>query len=89
VLTEHGSALGLVTESLTTSGQPAELGYHAVLTVEPIYNCLFQHDVMPQVIHDQWRTQPGEKSFWESLKTNPALQRDGFPKMSVSEFLTE
>lgn len=66
VLTEYGSALGLVTESLINNEQPAELGYHAVLTVEPIYSCLKAHGVMPQCVHDAWRSAPGEKSFWES-----------------------
>jgi len=68
VITEYGSALGLVTESLTFFGQPVELGYHAVLTVEPIYNCLLHYDVMPKLIHDQWRPERGKPSFWEGLK---------------------
>jgi hypothetical protein len=42
------AALGLVTESLAKSDQAAELGYTAVLTVEPIYDCLEQHGLLPQ-----------------------------------------
>ena len=38
--------LGLVTESLT-DGRDIELGYMAVLTIEPIYDCLKQHGLLP------------------------------------------
>lgn len=41
------AALGLITESLTANGQNAELGYMAVLTVEPIYACLERHSLLP------------------------------------------
>lgn len=41
------AALGLVTESLTSNYQPVELGYMAVLTVDPIYACLEHHDLLP------------------------------------------
>lgn len=39
--------LGLITESLGTNGRDEELGYMAVLTVEPIYDCLKQHGLLP------------------------------------------
>ena len=39
--------LGLVTESLGKDGREEELGYMAVLTVEPIYDCLEQHGLLP------------------------------------------
>lgn len=41
------AALGIVTESLTTNGRDPELGYLAVLTVEPIYHCLEAHGLLP------------------------------------------
>jgi hypothetical protein len=41
------AVLGVVTESLTSDGQAAELGYMAVLTVEPIYNCLESAGLLP------------------------------------------
>ncbi|MDY0037795.1 MAG: serine protease [Zoogloea oleivorans] len=45
---ENGTAaLGLVTESLTKNDQAAELGYTAILTVEPIYYCLKHHGLLP------------------------------------------
>jgi S1-C subfamily serine protease len=70
VLTDFGCALGLVTESLGRADQPAELGYHAVLTVEPIYVCLAHHDIMPKAIHEQWGDGNAEKSFWKRHKEN-------------------
>lgn len=45
---ENGTAaLGLVTESLNRNGQAPELGYMAILTVEPIYTCLEKHGLLP------------------------------------------
>jgi hypothetical protein len=41
-------ALGLVTESLGTKSLPLELGFFAVLTVEPIYVCLGKHGLLPR-----------------------------------------
>lgn len=45
---------GLVTESLGGNHLPAELGFFAVLTVEPILTCLNHHDMLPQVERDFW-----------------------------------
>jgi len=39
--------LGLVTHSLVSNDGAPELGYMAVLTVQPIYDCLGQHDMLP------------------------------------------
>lgn len=45
---DHGTAvLGLVTESLNKNDQAVELGYMAILTVDPIYDCLEQHGLLP------------------------------------------
>jgi hypothetical protein len=41
------AALGLVTESLAKNDQAAELGYTAILTVEPIYDCLDHYGLLP------------------------------------------
>lgn len=53
-LIEFGFALGVITESLVSNYQPAELGYFSVLTVEPILVCLAHHNIMP-------------KEFWDEL----------------------
>lgn len=45
---DGGTALlGLVTQSLVKDHSSAESGYFAVLTVEPIYDCLEQHSLLP------------------------------------------
>jgi hypothetical protein len=45
---EGGTAvLGLVTQSLTRDQSQPELGYMAILSVEPIYDCLEQHGMLP------------------------------------------
>jgi len=48
-LSEEGgtAALGLVTQALTRENEQPETGYMAVLTVEPIYACLEQHNMLP------------------------------------------
>lgn len=54
--TENGDALGVVISSLTDDHMPAELGYFAVLSIEPIVVCLKEYDLYPQVqqeYHDE------------------------------------
>jgi hypothetical protein len=41
------AVLGLVTQSLTRDQSQPELGYMAILSVEPIYDCLEQHHMLP------------------------------------------
>lgn len=41
--------LGVVTQSLVKNGDLTETGYFAVLTVEPIYDCLEQHGILPAI----------------------------------------
>jgi len=46
---DGGTALlGVVTQSLVKNGGETETGYFAVLTVEPIYNCLEQNNLLPK-----------------------------------------
>lgn len=42
------AVLGLVTQSLTIDEQRPEQGYLAVLTVEPIYDCLERNNMLPK-----------------------------------------
>jgi len=42
-----GWLIGVLTTSLVNGNAPPELGYHAALTVEPIWNLLFAHDIFP------------------------------------------
>lgn len=53
-LVEWDFALGLVTESLGMNNQPAELGYMAVLSVEPLFVCMQHHGIIPAVQKEGW-----------------------------------
>ncbi|WP_409054571.1 serine protease [Variovorax sp. GrIS 2.14] len=41
------AALGVVTQALCRDGQPEQLGYMAVITVEPVYAMLESHGLLP------------------------------------------
>ena len=47
VLTDSGWLLGVVTSSLLTDGNPAELGFGVAITVEPIWELLAENGVFP------------------------------------------
>lgn len=48
MLLPWGDLLGVVTESLVAdNAAPAEIGFHTVVTVEPIWELLFHHNVFP------------------------------------------
>ena len=53
-LSEYGFVLGLVTESLTSDHAATELGFMAVLSVEPIYECLALHKLLPKSQAEGW-----------------------------------
>ena len=42
-----GFSLGVVTEAFVRDGQPLETGFLGVLSVEPIYECLAEHGLLP------------------------------------------
>jgi hypothetical protein len=44
---EYGFLLGVLTQSLTQGSAPAELGFFAAISVEPIYVCLDEHKILP------------------------------------------
>lgn len=52
VLSEWNFALGLVTQSLVKDSLPEEFGYLTVLSVEPIYQCMADNDLMPAQVSD-------------------------------------
>jgi hypothetical protein len=53
-LIEWGFALGVITESLVTGGQAPEMGFMAVISVEPIFVCLQHHKIMPRIQQEGW-----------------------------------
>jgi len=64
VFTSYGASLGIITESLLSNYQPIELGYQAILSVEPIYHCLAHHKIMPKHIDETW------DGFWNEELTD-------------------
>jgi hypothetical protein len=46
-ITDFEAALGVTTESLVMDAQPSQLGYFAVLSVEPVLVCLDHHGALP------------------------------------------
>ena len=53
-LIQWNFGLGLVTESLGANHQPAELGYLAVISVEPLFVCMQHHGIVPAVQKKGW-----------------------------------
>lgn len=46
--------LGVITQSLVMNNEPEQLGYMTVISVEPVYQCLADHKMLPRVQSDQW-----------------------------------
>lgn len=57
--------LGVITESLTSNGQVPELGFMAALTIEPIYECLAHHRILPEI----------QKELWDGLWDRPLSEK--------------
>jgi hypothetical protein len=82
-LQESGFALGVVTASLLKNNAPEELGYFAILTIQPILECLAAHGLLPRDVAIFWDGQftarheafvcPGTDSAFASIRTD----RDG------------
>lgn len=58
--TESGYALGVITQSLLNGNVPEQLGFMAVLSVEPIYVCLAEHRLLPACQTETWQ------DFWNT-----------------------
>lgn len=53
-ISEGGFALGVITQSLLVNDLPEQLGYMAVLSIEPIYATLGLHRILPSDQADGW-----------------------------------
>lgn len=53
-MVEGDATMGVITESLIRDNVPNELGYMAVLTVEPIFVCLQHNHIMPSEQKEGW-----------------------------------
>jgi hypothetical protein len=67
-LVEWGYALGAVTQSFTQNNKEPESGFMAVMTVEPIYECLAFHGIVPLEVADGWH------DFWGTDTTTLCLR---------------
>lgn len=76
VLSEYDFALGLVTQSLVKDNRHEESGFFAVLSVEPIYECLSYHKLLPSIQksgwNDFWNTYSANYIWKERANTDPA-----------------
>ena len=64
VLSEFGFAIGMVTQSLVKNGAPAEMGFFTVTSVEPLYECLAHHKILPEDQKREWG------DFWNTKSIN-------------------
>lgn len=59
-LSEYDFALGIVTQSLVRNHQQEESGFFAVLSIEPIYQCLSHNRLLPAIQKERW------DDFWNT-----------------------
>lgn len=64
VITSDDFVLGVVTQSLVMNNEPEQLGYMAVVSVEPIYQCLADHKMLPRVQSDGWDGLWNGRTMW-------------------------
>jgi hypothetical protein len=69
-LSEYDFALGLISSSLTKDHKVAELGFMAVISVEPIYECLALHKLLPECQKVGWN------DFWNTDNWDFVVKRD-------------
>ena len=69
-LIEWGFALGVITESLVTNDQAPELGFMAVISIEPIFVCLQHHQILPAVQKQGW------DGLWDRNTDDPVQIND-------------
>jgi hypothetical protein len=63
-ISEHDIALGVVTSSLEINWQPPELGFMAVLGVEPIYTILSDRRLLPDCQLEGWTDSWNSRKLW-------------------------
>lgn len=63
-LHENDFVLGVITQSLIEGGQPSELGFLAVVSIEPIYECLAKAKILPECQKEPWG------DFWNTTSAD-------------------
>ncbi len=76
VLTENGWLLGVVTSSLLTDHAAPELGYGAALTIEPLWEMLFENKIFPA----------SNINLMFELRHGWGLEEDFFPAAKLQQF---
>jgi hypothetical protein len=69
-LSEYNFALGLISSSLTNDHKAAELGFMAVISVEPIYETLALHKLLPECQKAGWN------DFWNTESWDYVVKSD-------------
>jgi len=69
-LSEHEFALGVISSSHTKNHDAAELGFMGVVSVEPVYDCLAAHRLLPEV-----QKKPGWDDFWNTDNWEYVIER--------------
>ena len=76
-ISEYGYALGVITRSLNVNHGPVETGFMAVTGVEPIYECLADHHLLPDAQAGMW------DGLWNTNRwyfSHPDFDPTGMPK---------
>jgi hypothetical protein len=75
-LSEYDFALGLISSSLTKDHKAAELGFMAVISIEPIYECLALHKLLPECQKAGW------DDFWNTENWDFVVETPDGPGVS-------
>jgi hypothetical protein len=70
-ISEYGFALGVVTRSLLPNNLPTEFGFMTVVGVEPIYNCLALHKMLPDCQSEGWDELWNSSELWFADSSAP------------------
>ena len=63
-ISEHDVALGVIADSLIVDHNPTELGFMAVLGVEPIYVALSERGLLPDCQVEGWAESQNSQKVW-------------------------
>jgi S1-C subfamily serine protease len=74
---EDGDVLGVITEALLRDDSPPELGFFAVMTVEPIYDCLRQNNILPPGQDPDWWVRHQNAKFHVAEGKDVPRREDG------------
>jgi hypothetical protein len=85
-ISEHDVALGVVTSSLETNDNPPELGFMAVMGVEPIYVALSHQKLLPDCQLGGWTESSNSKKLWFDKLDSETLDRTSTILASIELF---